>query len=455
MWLLFLGEAHTTIFTLKTQTMKPFYKTILLLFCVLGLKLSAQTAAVNMGDVINTSFAENGPKISPDGKTLYFWRWRDQDEKSKNYGHDIYKSELNETGNWDKATKMEKPFNTGSYNAVECVGRNGNTLLLHGTFSKKKAIGTGFSISTKTNKTWSTPENLIVKDLELMQLGKYYNGTLSNDGTVLILCFSEIKGGEENDLYVSFKQTNGTWSRPKHMGNTVNSAFSEASPFISSDGANLYFSSNRPGGTGCFDIYRTTRKDTTWENWTEPQNLGSTINSPVCDIHFSIDAKEEYAYLGTYNNSQFGGEDIVKVKLVDSLKPKKNIVIMPSDAMFVQAKTDSSIQNLIQQPHTDAVIAADVKNTDSYIATTFSVNNFIIYPNPTDENFFLELTGTYSQNLTVTIMDGSGKILTTELINHLDGIYTKRFDVSEYAKGMYFVTITDGVSMASKRLVIQ
>lgn len=432
--------------------MKNYYIISLALLYFISNNIGAQTPqTVNMGVVINSEFSENGPKLSPDGKTLYFWRWRNQDEKSKEYGHDIWKSELKEDGTWSEATKMEKPFNTGSYNAIECVGRNGNSLLIHGAYIKGKQKGSGFSISTKTNKLWTKPEKLNIIDLEKMMLGKYSNGTMSNDGTVLVLCFNEVKGSEENDLYVSFKQPDASWSKPKYMGTSINSSFSEASPFISADGANLYFSSNRTGGIGCFDIYRTTRKDNTWENWTEPENLGSTVNSNVCDIHFSIDANEEYAYLGTYNNSIYGGEDIVKVKLSDNLKPKKNIIILTSDSMLVHARTDTSnINNIAPNP-----LPTLTKNNNSFIANNFNSENFIIYPNPTDENFFLELTGTYTRDLTVTILDGSGKVITSETINRLEGIYTKRFDVSEYATGMYFVTITDGVSVASKRLIIK
>lgn len=433
--------------------MKNYYSSICFSLCLFyGGTYAQNNQSVNMGAAINSEFAENGPKISPDGKTLYFWRWRDQDEKSKSYGHDIWKSNLDGNGAWAAAVKMEKPLNTGSYNAVECVGRNGNTLLLHGAFKKGKSDGTGYSISSQTKQSWSVPQKLDIKDLEKMQLGKYSNGTMSNDGTILVLCFSEVKDSEENDFYVCFKQPDGSWSRPKHMGKGVNSEFREASPFISADGANLYFSSNRPGGIGCFDIYRATRLDNTWENWTAPQNLGRTVNSDVCDIHFSIDANEEYAYLGTYHNSVFGGEDIVKVKLNDSLKPVKNIVIVASDSMLVQTQTGG---NALPVNQNSVSTANNTENTGSFLTRDFSANNFIIYPNPTDENFFLELTGTYTRDLLVTIIDVSGKIITSERIDRLDGMYTKRFDVGGYAKGMYFVTVNDGMSVASKRLVIK
>ncbi len=348
---------------------------------------------------------------------------------------------------------MGKPFNTGDFNAVEGVGRNGGSLLLHGAFNKGKPSGKGFSMSVKTDGKWSAPQEIEIKDFKKMDMGKYSGGTLSNDGTVLVLAFSEIKDSEENDLYVSFKEPDGTWSRPKNMGKKVNSALGEAGPFISADGATLYFSSNRPGGVGCYDIYMTTRKDNTWENWTEPKNLGRSVNTNVCDIHFSIDAKEEYAYLGTVNNSKFGDEDIVTVKLNDSLKPKKALVILTSDSMLVQNKVDP-VKNATAL-HNFTSDSSNVKTAVSFLNSKFNSYNFNIYPNPTDVNFFLELTGTYTKNLTITIMDMNGKIITNEQIEHLDGMYTKRFDVSEYSKGIYFVAVTDGISIVSKRLVIQ
>jgi len=45
------------------------------------------------------------------------------------------------------------------------------------------------------------------------------------------------------------------WSAPQNLGPTVNSPFSELGPAISKDGLSLYFASNRPGGSGAFDIW--------------------------------------------------------------------------------------------------------------------------------------------------------------------------------------------------------
>ena len=72
---------------------------------------------------------------------------------------------------------------------------------------------------------------------------------------------------------------NGDWKAPKTMGNLINSADSwDSQPSISADGKTLYFASNRPGGYGGIDIWKT-EKDPSG-TWKAPINLGPKINTP-------------------------------------------------------------------------------------------------------------------------------------------------------------------------------
>jgi Tol biopolymer transport system component len=64
-----------------------------------------------------------------------------------------------------------------------------------------------------------------------------------------------------NDIWVATrKSVNDDWDPPMNLGPRVNSAFGDFNPQISPDALTLYFGSNRPGGCGGFDIYKTTRK---------------------------------------------------------------------------------------------------------------------------------------------------------------------------------------------------
>ena len=88
-------------------------------------------------------------------------------------------------------------------------------------------------------------------------------------------------GGNGEDIWVATRETiDGDWRTPVWLGTTVNSPSSERYPNISADGLSLYFTSNRPGGSGGTDLWVTTRK-TTSDPWEPPVNLGSTVNKSV------------------------------------------------------------------------------------------------------------------------------------------------------------------------------
>jgi OOP family OmpA-OmpF porin len=93
----------------------------------------------------------------------------------------------------------------------------------------------------------------------------------------------------------------------------INTAGEESAPFLASDDKTLYFSSNGFSGYGGTDIYVSRRLDDTWTNWSEPENLGPEINSPLEDLFFNIPANSDFAYYSrgvTETNT-----DIFRVKL--------------------------------------------------------------------------------------------------------------------------------------------
>jgi len=81
------------------------------------------------------------------------------------------------------------------------------------------------------------------------------------------------------DLWVSTRETMADdWGTPSNLGPVVNSSNADYMSHISTDSLLLYFSSERPGGLGLRDLWMTTRA-TINDEWGEPVNLGSTVNS--------------------------------------------------------------------------------------------------------------------------------------------------------------------------------
>ncbi|TVR81067.1 MAG: OmpA family protein [Chitinophagaceae bacterium] len=303
----------------------------------------------NLGQNINSQYDELAPVISPDGRTLYFVRSNHPDSKfspdgspdPEQWSQDIWVSRMDENGEWSKAERKDAPFNKARYNSVISVTPDGNTLLINGAYERGNYTGRGFSFVRKTSSGWSEPKQVFIRNFQRMNRGIFQGAFLSNDNRVLLIDFSERRNGVKNNLYVSFLESEeGIWSEPIALGGKVNTNYNETAPFLASDGVTLYFASDRPEGLGSSDIYRTRRLDDTWQKWSEPVNLGPPINTPEWDGYYSIDAKGEYAYMVSYQDS-YGGGDIVRVKLTKEHQPDPVVVF---SGRVINAKTGEPLE---------------------------------------------------------------------------------------------------------------
>ena len=276
---------------------------------------SASTAE-NLGAQVNSEYNEINPMIAPDGRTLYFARISHPNNTHGDKGsQDIWYSEFDEASKqWGPARRMGFPLNKDEYNCAYSITPDGQTMLIKGQYNNGNYETRGFSLSKKTANGWSPPQKIDIPNYVNLSKGQFDCGFLSADGKVLMMAFSEKKNSKEDDIYVSFRQQDGSWSKPMDLGPEVNTKFTETTPFLAPDGATLYFSSNREGGLGSNDIYVCKRVDKTWKHWSKPVNLGPKINTDGYDAYYTLGASGDYAYLTTFKNT-LGKGDIVRVKL--------------------------------------------------------------------------------------------------------------------------------------------
>ena len=149
---------------------------------------------------------------------------------------------------------------------------------------------------------------------------------MSQDRNILLSALQTNDTYGNKDLYVSFMQSDGSYSTPKNMGTNINTVFNDGTPFLASDNKTLYFYSYGHKGFGSADIFVSKRLDNTWTNWSKPKNMGSKINSSEWDTYYSVSAKGDYAYVVSAENS-LGNEDIFQIKLVDDAKPDPVVLI--------------------------------------------------------------------------------------------------------------------------------
>ena len=283
----------------------------------------------NVDPHVNTAYTEILPIVSPNGKTLYFIR---SDHPMNNKGslntQDVWYADI--SGGLENATakRMQAPFNTGRNNMIAGVSPDGNSMMIKGVYKNGELTGeSGYSMIYKTATGWSTPEKVDIKDYKDMTKGAYIGGYWTQDGKHIILSFSESSTDDKQNLYVTHKNEDGSWTRPQSLGSTINTADGdEHSPFLASDGRTLYFSSNREGTLGSNDIWMSQREGDSWTKWSEPKNLGSDINTEEWDAYYSIDAQGKYAYMASSKNSK-GKNDIVRIKLKEEVQPDPVVLI--------------------------------------------------------------------------------------------------------------------------------
>lgn len=279
----------------------------------------------NLGDAINTIYDEVAPMISPDGRTIFFVRKFHPDNVGGNKDEDdIWYSVKDDNGNWTPAKNIGAPLNNQYNNFVQSITPDGNTLLLANVYNKDGSTGPGVSVTYKTRQGWAFPEKQTIDDF--FNMSPFANYFLSNDGQFLIMALERKDSYGELDLYVSFRKGDNRWSKPLNLGPTINTSVNDYSPFLAADGVTLYYSTAGKSGYGKEDIFMTTRLDDTWQNWTEPLNLGPVLNSSESDTKYNIPASGEYAYFSSTKGSK-GKNDIFRIKLPSKAKPKPVVLI--------------------------------------------------------------------------------------------------------------------------------
>jgi OmpA-OmpF porin, OOP family len=236
---------------------------------------------VKMDKTVNTFHHEAAPVVSPDGNTLYFFV-QDHPENTlgKDDTQDIWMSKKDGNGTWSAAEHLRSPFNIHSSNQVFTVFDDGSLFIRGGRSKGEK----GFSLVTG-----GSLREIEVKDFKSMNKGRFYGASMSADKKHIIMYFSEREKSEMSDLYESHLEANGTYSKPIKM--KLSTTLDEVGPFIGPDQNTLYFGSARqaPGRQGGVDIYKVSRLDDSWVNWSEPINMGKPINTGALDFYFTID----------------------------------------------------------------------------------------------------------------------------------------------------------------------
>ena len=305
----------------------------------LGASATWEVESENLGVEINSFFDEVFPVISPDGKTLFFDRKNHPANIGEGNNDDIWIARRDSLGlPWGKVKNAGYQLNNPEHNFVCSITPDGNTVLLGNVYHKDGSMSQGISIAHRTENGWTFPEAIEIVD--------YYNDSdfgefqLTANGKVILMAIEREDSRGKRDLYASFSMKTGGWSPPVHLGDDLNTAALEMSPFLASDMKTLYFSSSGFSGYGGNDMFVSRRLDDSWTRWTEPQNLGPALNSAKDDAYYSVPAIGNEAYFAS-NNQSIGRSDLFRIELPEDLQPEPVVLIAGS---VVNARTGEPLQ---------------------------------------------------------------------------------------------------------------
>ena len=210
----------------------------------------------NIGPTVNSSAPDQAPALSPDGHYLYFTSGR-----PGGFGlNDIWvswRADVHDDFAWEAPVNAGPPVNGPDFDA-------GPALRRPEFYFTRGPGGTAFDIyvSSVIGNTFAEPQPVV----ELNSATNDLRPTLRFDRREIFLSSSRPGGFGADDIWGSTRQSPADpWGVPVNLGSVINSAFEDNQPGLSEDATTLFFTSNRPGGSGGLDLYVSTRRVTSRE----------------------------------------------------------------------------------------------------------------------------------------------------------------------------------------------
>ncbi len=336
---------------------------------------------------ISTPANEYLPFITADNQMAFFTReMKEEGEKNTLIQSDKYKekfmfSRLQADGKFDSGEEMPEPFNLNDNEGGASLTVDNKTLYytvckytINPTCKCKDYYNCDIYYSEYVDGEW-TPIKSVSDKINLPTTWES-QPSISEDGKTLYFVSDRAGGYGGYDIYRSVKNDDGEWGTPINLGPTINSTGNEKSPFIHPDGKTLYFSSDGWMGMGGYDIFYSRLKDD--GTWSTPVNIGYPINTPDDEVGFFVSTDGQKGYFASNKLKGPGGWDVYSFDLYDKAKPEKVLFVsgtVKSDSETEMAQTHIELKNLetkkISEIPLDSV-------TGKYVAVAPFNNDYIM-----------------------------------------------------------------------------
>jgi outer membrane protein OmpA-like peptidoglycan-associated protein len=396
--------------------------------CLYRMQLMKDSLAINpinMGENVNSIFAEYLPSLTVDESKIVFTVRRKADNNTVCAGckdeEDMYFSEkVNDV--W----KIRKPFelNTHYNEGGQSISPDGKYLIFTACERDEGYGSCDLYWSKRIGDSWSKPRNF----------GKPVNTqywesqpTFSADGRTIIFVSNRPGGEGGMDLWLTNMTEEGVFTSPINLGTPINTILNEDSPFLHPNGNTLYFASEGHKGMGGKDIFYSIL--TPDQTWGEPLNMGYPINTFADEMSLVVNAKGDKAFYSSDRSGGFGYDDLYSFDLPPALRPQ-SVTYMKGRIFDAKDNTPLEASFRVVDLNTGQVVVAsssDIKTgeflicipTNSSYALHTQRNNYLFY----SENF--ELNDVFS-----------------DIEPYVKDIYLKRIEIGEsiVLKNIFFDT---------------
>ena len=310
---------------------------------------------INLGPPVNSQYYEDGANISADGLELYFISPQPGGPGDFEL-FDIYVATRSDVdANWSEPVNLGLTVNSANNDSGPSISSDG--LLLY--FSSTRSGGHGDDdlwVTTRTaiSEPWGSPVNL---GSTVNSSAWDFDPSISSDG--LELYFTSNRAGSYGfvDIWVTTRETiEDDWSEPVNLGAVVNSTTFTQTPSISADGLILFFESDRTGGVGVNDIWMTKRA-TTNGSWGEPVCLGQPVNSSGYEKMPDISADGRILYFGHFDDVD-GPWDLWQASIEPVVDLNADGIIDAADVCIVVDNwgTDNQLCDVGPMPWGDGIV---------------------------------------------------------------------------------------------------
>lgn len=340
-------------------------------FAAVAVKHPVPFHPVNMGDSVNSDYPEYFPSLSVDGNTLVMTR-RIKDKKEVGYG--VYRDFENENfficyksdSGWTQAVDIGPPVNTPLNEGAQTISADGR-MLFYTLCDAPLGYGScDIYFTMKIGDSWTDPINLGPP----MNTGDWESQpSVSADGRQLFFSSQRPGGLGSYDIWMSESDGKGGWTKPVNLGPKINTPYSEQCPFIHPDGKTLYFSSDGHPGMGGSDLFYSRLQDD--GTWGDPVNIGYPVNSKDNEISLSVSADGKSAYYASDRGKTKGDMDIYTF-------------LLPKEA---EAEPVSYVKAIVTDSKTGRPLKASVQLLDIATGTSITTST----SDPTTGEFLIVL----------------------------------------------------------------